>query len=96
MLYFSRRESTSQKLGHDFSRIFAERGADFFEKVKTHGLNDDTGSSSGQSDQVDESSKQIDSEKQAAVHPMTPEELFQMRVEMLPQLQYVSNHRLSR
>ncbi|KAF8591510.1 hypothetical protein K439DRAFT_1650745 [Ramaria rubella] len=81
------RESVTQKLGDNFNRIFTERGVDFFEKLKSHGIGDDDGSTSDHSDAGDESLKSKDFEnKQVMDHPMTPDELFQMRKDMLPQL----------
>ena len=83
-----RRETITRKLGNNFSRIFTEQGVDFFEKLKSHGISDDDESIADNSDNENASSKPNESEKrQLLEHPMTPEELFQMRKEMLPQLQ---------
>ena len=83
-----RRESIIQKLGDNFSRIFTERGVDFFEKLKSHGISDIDESADEDSDKDNSFAKHNQSDK-LLEHPMTQEELFQMRKEMLPQLQYV-------
>jgi mediator of RNA polymerase II transcription subunit 17, fungi type len=83
-----RRETITQKLGDKFSRIFDERGVEFFEKLKSHGISDDEESTAAHSDAENDSSKPSETDKrQVLEHPMTPDELFQMRKEMLPQLQ---------
>ena len=71
----SRREEPASKLGKNLERIFLERGRDFFDK-------DALGA---------ETAKENDEEKEPAARdnsqPMTPDELFKMRMEVMPQLQ---------
>lgn len=90
-----RRETTTQKLGDNFSRIFAERGADFFETLKSHGISEDEEPIAAHSQSEHDLSKPNESNnKQVREHPMTPDELFQMRKEMLPQLQCAASFSL--
>lgn len=59
-------------------RIFQERGVDFFDRFHN-------GVEIPKDDVVEEKSK--DDAEDLRIQPMTPEELFKMRVEILPQLQ---------
>ena len=70
-----RREDPTTKIGESLMRIFAERGHDFFEK-ETHQT---------ETDKADEVAKE-DSVRDET-QPMTPEELFKMRGDILGQLQ---------
>ncbi|KAF8529128.1 subunit 17 of mediator complex-domain-containing protein [Hysterangium stoloniferum] len=78
------RQSITQKLGDDFRRIFAERGPEFLEKLKVDGLSDVDESLSTNSDTGDVSKDNVKSNGRDQT--MTPEELLQMRKDMVPQL----------
>ena len=72
----SSREDPISKIGENLRRIFLERGHDFFDKYLS-------GSELDKEEVVEEKQKELDDN----VQPMTPEELFKMRMEILPQLQ---------
>lgn len=74
--YLVRREDPISKIGENLRRIFVEKGHDFFDKHLT-------GSELDKDEVVEERQKEHDDN----VQPMTPEELFKMRMEILPQLQ---------
>ncbi|KAJ6536623.1 subunit 17 of mediator complex-domain-containing protein [Mycena sp. CBHHK59/15] len=67
-------------LGERLRRVFAERGLDFFERNDGH-IN-------ALSATTDDASEPADDEAQTevAAGPMTPEDLYKMRMEVLPQL----------
>ena len=68
-------------------RIIAERGFDFFDKTDLHNLtSDDLPDARGDGD-ADEDEEEA--EESAPKH-MTYEELMKMRMEIMPQLLYVS------
>ncbi len=67
-------EDPTSKVGENLRRIFIERGHDFFDK-QHRGAELDEGEDEPQKEATDR------------VQPMTPEQLFKMRVEVLPQLQ---------
>jgi mediator of RNA polymerase II transcription subunit 17 len=83
-----RRESITQKLGESFRRIFVERGTEFLEKLKANGPNVVDESSSGNSEEDEPLNDNVTSK--GTDHIMNPEELLQMRKDMLPQLQYAN------
>lgn len=71
-------EDPISKIGENLMRIFQERGVDFFDRFQN-------GVEIPKDDVVEEKSK--DDAEDLRIQPMTPEELFKMRVEILPQLQ---------
>ncbi|KAI0692568.1 subunit 17 of mediator complex-domain-containing protein [Cytidiella melzeri] len=69
------REDLSSKVGKNLARIFQEKGHDFFDKYPS-GIDSDN----------EEGDEEKHKEPDDNVQPMTPEELFKMRMEILPQL----------
>ncbi|PSR77283.1 hypothetical protein PHLCEN_2v7976 [Hermanssonia centrifuga] len=67
-------EDPTSKVGENLRRIFIERGHDFFDKQHRGA-------------ELDEGEEEPQKEATDRVQPMTPEQLFKMRVEVLPQLQ---------
>lgn len=74
--HVSRREDPTSKIGKNLARIFQEKGHDFFDKYLL-----------GSFVEKDEADEEKPKESDDNVQPMTPEELFKMRMEILPQLQ---------
>ncbi|KAG5638208.1 hypothetical protein H0H81_001305 [Sphagnurus paluster] len=80
---YEQRESSITSLGENLRRIFVERGVDFFDRTKGHHLqekppvNEDEDASG-----VEEGPDANQSPEQ----PMSVEELFKMRTEIIPQL----------
>lgn len=72
----TRREDPASKIGEKLRRVFIEKGHGFFDKYVAGTLLDKV-------EVVEEKQKDADD----SVQPMTPEELFKMRMEVLPQLQ---------
>ena len=71
-----RPEDPVAKAGENLLRIFSERGIDFFERYHD-------GAEIPKEEVHEEKSKDDEDD----VQPMTPEELFRMRHEVIPQLQ---------
>lgn len=71
-------EDPVSKVGENLRRIFFERGVDFFDRYHN-----------GVEEPKDESSQEKPKEDvdDVLIQPMTPEELFKMRMEVIPQLQ---------
>jgi mediator of RNA polymerase II transcription subunit 17, fungi type len=71
-------EDPVSKIGENLRRIFLERGVDFFERyhkgVETP------------KDEITEEKPENDTDDMH-IQPMSPDELFKMRVEIIPQLQ---------
>jgi mediator of RNA polymerase II transcription subunit 17 len=80
---FSKQSSTSA-LGENLRRIFIERGFDFFDKHKGVPLQDAL--ASDQRVRAEDASEPVKSKANPATKIMTTEELFDMRMEILPQL----------
>lgn len=80
-----RKDDPSKSLGEKLRRIFVERGVDFFDKnqggLLSEGILPDT---QKLSDVDADTTGNIPEEGNQ--HTMTPEELFKMRMEILPQL----------
>ena len=66
----------TSKIGENLRRIFVERGHDFFDKTDR--------SAEAEKEDADEEKEQ---DTRDTTQPMTPEELFKMRMEIMPQLQ---------
>ena len=60
-------------------RIFIERGLDFFDKDVTN--------RAAPEQLPDEPEAETSKEEASGLQPMTPEDLFKMRAELMPQLQ---------
>ncbi|KAI0081763.1 hypothetical protein K474DRAFT_1635087 [Panus rudis PR-1116 ss-1] len=75
---FEERGDLTAKIGKNLHRIFLERGHDFFEK----GI-ENSRIPSSEGDDVDADNEKEDT---AAAQTMSPEELFRMRMEIIPQL----------
>ena len=71
-IYAVRREDPISKIGENLRRIFLEKGHDFFDKYVEGVVID-------KEDVAEERHKEADDN----VQPMTPEELFRMRMEIL-------------
>jgi hypothetical protein len=78
LLYSCRREDPVSQIGKNLARIFQEKGHDFFDTYFT-------GADLDKEEVEEEKEKERDDNAQ----PMTPEELFKMRMEIMPQLQWV-------
>lgn len=79
-----RKDDPSKVLGEKLRRIFVERGADFFDKFQGDlAAQDVSTDAQGPSDTDITTGEIIEDEHQ---HAMTPEELYKMRMEILPQL----------
>ncbi|TFK55925.1 hypothetical protein OE88DRAFT_1716574 [Heliocybe sulcata] len=76
------REDPSQVLGDKLRRIFLERGLDFFDKhgVARHADNEDD------TENPEDAEVEQDAEETRRIQPMTAEELFRMRMQLMPQL----------
>lgn len=76
-----RRQDWGTKLGDNFRRIFREQGTDFFEKQPESRYQD---VDSVPKDTAMDNSTEDSNDTQT----MTPEELFKMRMEIIPRLQF--------
>ncbi len=74
------RKDLSADIGERLRRIFVERGHDFFDK-RVDPKRDVYEPPSQDAEDV------VPKEAHEVVQPMTPEELFRMRMELMPQLQ---------
>lgn len=82
----NRKETSAARLETNLRRIFQERGADFFEQ-----RDGSTAEKNSQSPTDDATGEEKESGYPAsAAKPMTTEELYTMRSEIIPQLLYVS------
>lgn len=83
-----RRKDTATRLGEKFNRIFTERGIDFFDHIVDRAGYTHNGGDIEMGDAKD-SVKEVDLElsKSTAQQHMTHETLFEMRTEIIPQLQ---------
>jgi len=64
--------------------VFAERGHDFFEKRDAANGRIDIGSSNGLDDEHEGTSAETTN---SSTQPMTPEQLFKMRSDIIPRLE---------
>jgi len=78
----------SQALSENLRRIFSERGTDFFERNSDGFLERRvlTSQKSKDEEHSDDGSDTTDDDDQLTVKPMTTEELFKMKTEVLPSL----------
>jgi mediator of RNA polymerase II transcription subunit 17 len=74
------KENAAQGLGDKLRRVFIERGADFFERSPSSLIDEEVAVEEGQGDAND------NDEDEAMAKFMTMEELYKMRMEILPQL----------
>ena len=82
-LTFFRKEDTTAKVGENLRRIFVERGVDYFDRKKDA---PDTAAKSGAA-MEEELAEDKEDDLDGPRRPMTTEELYKMRVELLPHLQ---------
>ncbi|KII95133.1 hypothetical protein PLICRDRAFT_33966 [Plicaturopsis crispa FD-325 SS-3] len=83
------KDDPTKGLGDKLARIFVERGFDFFEKNGGRVLEDGALQQPAPEDDDDESGAEPDSfqdSEESSAHPMTPEELYKMRVELFPHM----------
>ncbi|KAF7977414.1 hypothetical protein HWV62_3550 [Athelia sp. TMB] len=81
---YEEKDDPSKVLGEKLRRIFVERGADFFDKFQGDlAAQDVSTDAQGPSNTDITTGESIEDEHQ---HAMTPEELYKMRMEILPQL----------
>ena len=80
----SRAPDPNKQLAENIRRVFAERGHDFFEKRDTASGRIDIGDSNGLDDKHEETSAET---TDLSTQPMTPEQLFKMRSDILPRLE---------
>ncbi|KAF9268018.1 hypothetical protein L218DRAFT_940755 [Marasmius fiardii PR-910] len=88
-LIYEPKESPAKVLGDNLRRIFQERGSDFFEKNETGFLETGVLNSeplTTQDRDESESGAKGEETDEMTVKPMTVEELFNMRMEIMPQL----------
>lgn len=90
-MFIYRKEDPAKGLGDKLRRIFVERGVDFFDKNLGRALQDGVLTSGlTRPDLVDNSTGQEEESSKESHQPsnraMTAEELFKMRMEILPQL----------
>ena len=79
-----RKDDPSKVLGEKLRRIFVERGVDFFDKFQGDlAVQDVSIDVQGPSDADNAIGEILEDDHQ---HAMTPEELYKMRMEILPQL----------
>ncbi|EGO01913.1 hypothetical protein SERLA73DRAFT_177538, partial [Serpula lacrymans var. lacrymans S7.3] len=76
------KEDPSKKLGQNLRRIFLERGLDFFDSGNRPNLQEESSTPLEKEDGAEGPEESQDISKPT----MTPEELFQMRTEIMPQL----------
>lgn len=80
------KENPTKQLGENLRRIFIERGVDFFERNGGHVLEDGTLNQESVSKDNAETEAADGDDDEATLKVMTSEELFKMRMEILPQL----------
>lgn len=80
----SRAPDPDKQLAENIRRVFAERGHDFFEKRDTASGRIDIGNATGSDDEHGESSAEASN---SSTQPMTPEQLFKMRSDIIPRLE---------
>lgn len=73
-----------KQLAENIHRVFAERGHDFFEKRDAAGGRIDPGDATGLDEDNEES---ITEPTSSSTQPMTPEQLFKMRSDIIPRLE---------
>ena len=81
------KETSSARLDTNIRRIFLERGADFFERKE--GLQSSSTHSEVKQSQTIDDAPDVPMESENKSKPMTVEELYVMRMELLPQLKCV-------
>lgn len=74
----------NKQLAEDIRRVFAERGHDFFEKRDAANGRIDNEDSSGLDENHEETSAETAS---SSTQPMTPDQLFKMRSDIIPRLE---------
>lgn len=82
------REEPDAKIGEHFSRIFLERGLDFFDldAASRYKSQDDNGGSSGDEGEHQNETEEAAKKEVEESRPMSPEELFKMRAELIDRL----------
>ena len=75
-----------KKLAEDIHRVFAERGHDFFEKRDAASGRIDVGDATGLDEKDEESNAEATG---LSTQPMTPEQLFKLRSDIIPRLERV-------
>ncbi|KAF5344117.1 hypothetical protein D9758_008900 [Tetrapyrgos nigripes] len=87
-LVYESKVTQSQALSENLRRLFSERGTDFFERNKDGFLEKHvlTSQKSQDEENSDSGSETSDDDDQLTVKPMTTEELFKMKTEVLPSL----------
>ena len=73
-----------KQLAENIHRVFAERGHDFFEKRDAVSGRIDVGDATSLNEKSEESSTEATS---SSTQPMTPEQLFKMRSDIIPRLE---------
>ena len=81
------KETSSARLDTNIRRIFLERGADFFDRKE--GLQSSSTRSEVKQSQTIDDAPDVPMESENKSKPMTVEELYVMRMELLPQLKCV-------
>ncbi|KAK7054802.1 hypothetical protein VNI00_003265 [Paramarasmius palmivorus] len=93
-LIYEPKESRAKTLGDNLRRIFTERGADFFEQNPPGFLETGVLRSSEPKEQANEADEDDSDEESGESKPMTVDELFKMRMEIIPHL-YIAHGELS-
>lgn len=81
---FPRAPDPNKQLAEDIRRVFAERGHDFFEKRDAANGKIDNEDSGGLDDNHEETSAEA---VNPSTQPMTPDQLFKMRSDIIPRLE---------
>lgn len=82
------KETSSARLDTNIRRIFLERGADFFDRKE--GLQSSSTRSEVKQSQSIDDAPDVSMESEITSKSMTVEELYAMRMELLPQLKCVT------
>lgn len=85
LMHLIRKEDPSKVLSEKLRRIFSERGVDFFDKFQGD-LVSEGAPTDAQASQDADAAATGDIAEDVHQHAMTPEELYKMRMEILPQL----------
>ena len=80
----ARREDPTAAVGTKLLRLFKERGIDFFESEK--GVGSSANRETQEGPNAADTTTSQDGKSSESSHHMTPEELYKMRMTLLPQL----------
>ncbi|KAE9410597.1 hypothetical protein BT96DRAFT_984108 [Gymnopus androsaceus JB14] len=86
VLHYEPKETPSEVLGRNLQRILEERGQDFFERLKDGSI--ESGVLPSVNEEQEEEAKDVasDDEDEDSGHTMTKDELYKLKMEVMPQL----------